>query len=277
MLRGECMPAFLVCCPPQAVRLQDGPGCATPAAGDPCRTRTCVRCLRGSRLTAGRTGREYVCAEGGGFEPQGIAALADFRNRVPATPTAPSNSFSIASPVRFERTTPAFGGQRSFPLSYGELAPEARLKLTIEASRASVFFTTPLGSDNSAGALQSDAYGTRTRTSRIDDPALVRSSSRASRDIPSLSRAGRIRTGGLGVPNAARFQAALQPIDTAREGGHDPPPPGPGPGVLPVTPLPKGAPPEGRTPICGVRARSVTSYRRDAGGGNPARSSERRR
>ena len=40
--------------------LQDGPGCATPAAGDPYRTRTCVRCLRGSRPTARRTGRELV-------------------------------------------------------------------------------------------------------------------------------------------------------------------------------------------------------------------------
>ena len=40
--------------------LQDGPGCATPAASDPYRTRTCVRCLRGSRPTARRTGRELV-------------------------------------------------------------------------------------------------------------------------------------------------------------------------------------------------------------------------
>jgi hypothetical protein len=52
------MPAFLLCCPPQALRPQDGPGCASPADGDPCRTRTCVRCVRGSRPTAGRTGRE---------------------------------------------------------------------------------------------------------------------------------------------------------------------------------------------------------------------------
>src|SRR5580704_16693164 len=58
MPRRECMPAFLLCCPPQALRPQDGPGCATPADGDPCRTRTCVRCVRGSRPTAGRTGRE---------------------------------------------------------------------------------------------------------------------------------------------------------------------------------------------------------------------------
>jgi hypothetical protein len=52
------MPAFLLCCPPQALRPQDGPGCASPADGDPCRTRTCVRCVRGSRPTARRTGRE---------------------------------------------------------------------------------------------------------------------------------------------------------------------------------------------------------------------------
>ena len=52
------MPAFLLCCPPQALRPQDGPGRASPVDGDPCRTRTCVRCVRGSRPTAGRTGRE---------------------------------------------------------------------------------------------------------------------------------------------------------------------------------------------------------------------------
>jgi hypothetical protein len=103
-------------------------------------------------------------------------------NRVPATPTAPSNLF-IASPVRFERTTPAFGEQCSVPLSYDELAPKARFKLTTEASRASVLFTTPPGSDHSAGALRSDAYGTQTRTSRIDGPALVQSSSRVKRDV----------------------------------------------------------------------------------------------
>ena len=60
MPRGECMPAFLVWRPPRALRPQDGPGCATPADGDPYRNRTCVRCLRGSRPTARRTGRELV-------------------------------------------------------------------------------------------------------------------------------------------------------------------------------------------------------------------------
>jgi hypothetical protein len=55
---GERMPAFLLCFPPQALHPQDGPGYASPADGDPCRTRTCVRCVRGSRPTAGRTGRE---------------------------------------------------------------------------------------------------------------------------------------------------------------------------------------------------------------------------
>jgi hypothetical protein len=54
------MPAFLVRCPPRALRPQDRPGCATPADGDPYRNRTCVRCLRGSRPTARRTGRELV-------------------------------------------------------------------------------------------------------------------------------------------------------------------------------------------------------------------------
>ena len=52
--------------------LQDGPGCATPAVGDPCRTRTCIRCLRGSRPTDGRTGRGCRQAKGAGFEPQGL-------------------------------------------------------------------------------------------------------------------------------------------------------------------------------------------------------------
>ncbi len=92
----------------------------------------------------------------------------------------------------------------------------------------------------------------------------------------SLSRAGRNRTGGLGAPNAARFQPALQPVVTAGKGGDDPQPPGSEPGVLPATPLPNGASPEGRTPIRGVRARLVTSYRRDAEGARarPARASD---
>ena len=60
MPRGVCMPAFLVRCPPQACACRTDPGAASPADGDPCRTRTCVRCLRGSRPTAGRTGRELV-------------------------------------------------------------------------------------------------------------------------------------------------------------------------------------------------------------------------
>jgi hypothetical protein len=45
------------------------------------------------------------------------------------------------------------------PLSYGEMAPEARFKLTTRASRAPVLFTTPPGSDNSGELLRSDAYG----------------------------------------------------------------------------------------------------------------------
>ena len=145
MPRGECMPAFLVCCPPQALRLQDGPGCATPAVGDPCRTRTCVRCVRGSRPTAGRTGH-FCCAEGGGFDPQCLSALADLRNRMPAAPATSSISACLAGPIRLERTLPSEGSSL-FPHSYGGVAPEARFKLTTEASRASVLFTTPPGSD----------------------------------------------------------------------------------------------------------------------------------
>jgi hypothetical protein len=59
--------------------LQDGPGCATPAVGDPCRTRTCVRCVKGSRPGAGRTGRGSRRAEGGGFEPGGLRADSNGR------------------------------------------------------------------------------------------------------------------------------------------------------------------------------------------------------
>ena len=95
--------------------LQDGPGCATPAASDPYRTRTCVRCLRGSRPTARRTGRGYR------FERK-----VEVRTPRPSRPPpgsrpgaghSSSTFHSMVSPVRFERTTPAFGGQRSLPLS----------------------------------------------------------------------------------------------------------------------------------------------------------------
>ena len=251
---------------------QDGPGCATPALGDPCRTRTCVRCVRGSRPTARRTGRGYR------FERK-VEVRTPRPSRPPpgSRPGAghSSSTFqSMVSPVRFERTTPAFGGQRSVPLSYGEVAPEARFKLTSGASQAPVLFTTPPGSDTMRRTA-SDAYGTRTRTSRIDGPALFHRA-HASGGTASLSRAGRNRTGGLGAPNAARSQPALQPVK-AQEGGVEPPPPGSEPGVLPATPLPKDASPEDRTPIRGVRARPVTGYRRDARGGSPARSNERRR
>ena len=137
--------------------LQDGPGCAAPAVGDPCRTRTRVRCVRGSRPTARRTGHGCRRAEGGGFEPRGLSTPTGFRNRAPATPAAPSQP--MVSPVRFERTTPAFGGQRSVPLSYGEMAPEARFKLTTGASHAPVLFTTPPGYDTQCGALQATRTG----------------------------------------------------------------------------------------------------------------------
>ena len=55
-----------------------------------------------------------------------------------------------ASPVRFERTTPAFGGQCSVPLSYGEMAPGARVELTTGASHAPVLSLTPPGSVDEA-------------------------------------------------------------------------------------------------------------------------------
>jgi hypothetical protein len=273
---GGRMPAFLVCCPPQAVWPTGRTGVRDSGHGDPCRTRTCVRCVRSSRPATRRTGRGFA-AEGGGFEPRGLIASAGFRNRMSATPAAPSQQ--MVSPVRFERTTPAFGGQRSVPLSYGEMAPEARFKLTTGASHAPVLFTTPPGSEGSAAhcGATSDAYGTRTRTFRIDGPALYhRAHAPGGTYVPesgwpeSNRRPRRPERRALPACATARWRA--------REGGDDPPLPGSEPGVLPVTPLPNGAPPEGRTPIRGVRTRSVTSYRRDAkGGGSPARSKERQR
>ena len=69
--------------------LQDGPGCATPAVGDPCRTRTCIRCLRGSRPTDGRTGRGCRQAKGAGFEPRDSRTVPDIRSRAPGPPAPP--------------------------------------------------------------------------------------------------------------------------------------------------------------------------------------------
>jgi hypothetical protein len=62
------MTAFLVCCPPRAKGPQDGPGCATPAVGDPCRTRTCIRRVSGSRPTTGRNG-PWMVAEAPRLRP----------------------------------------------------------------------------------------------------------------------------------------------------------------------------------------------------------------
>ena len=258
MLRGDACRLSLCVVHRRPKRPLDGPGCATPAQGDPCRNRTCVRCLRSSRPAPRRTGRGYRCAEGGGFEPRGLTTSTGLRNRAPATPAAPSQA--VVSPVRFERTTFAIGGQRSVPLSYGEVAHEVAPGGQIQtddwgfARPCVVRYTTRV----------SWYYGaTRTGLEPVTFGSTVRrSSSRAHAPGGTSSRAGRNRTDGLGAPNAARYQLALQPVVTAaRKGGDDPPPPGPEPGVLPV---PKGASPEGRTPICGVRARPVTSYRRDA-------------
>ena len=161
-------PCVLSTAGPEAYRTDRG--APLRPVGDPCRTRTRVRCVRGSRPTARRTGHGCRCAEGGGFEPRGLSTPTGFRYRAPATPATPSQP--MVSPVRFERTTPAFGGQRSVPLSWPR-APEARFKLTTGASHAPVLFTTPPGSDTQCGALQATRTGTRTRTSRIDGPALL--------------------------------------------------------------------------------------------------------
>ena len=168
----------------------------------------------------------------------------------------------MVSPVRFERTTPAFAGQRSVPLSYGEIAPEARFKLTSGASQAPVFFATPPGSDT-VRRTASDAYGTRTRATRIDGPAVFQRA-HAPGGTGSLSRAGRNER-AASAPRTPRAPSLRCSPSRAREGGDNSPLPGPEPGVLPVTPLPNGASPEARTPIRGVRARSVSSSRRNAG------------
>ena len=107
-------------------------------------------------------------------------------------------------------------------------------------------------------------------TSRIDNPTLCRRAHAPGGTDVRVGLAGIEPTASAPrTPHASSLR--YSPL-CARKGGDDPPPPGSEPGVLPVTPLPNGASPEGRTPIRGVRARSVTSYRRDAEGGeSPAR------
>jgi hypothetical protein len=117
--------------------------------------------------------------------------------------------------------------------------------------------------------MQSDAYGTGCHDFRIGNPTLTEPSSRAwGSRLPR--RAVRNRT-DASAPRTPRYQLSLLPVvAAARKGGDDPPPPGPKPGVLPVTPLPNGASPEGRTPMCGIRGHPVASYCRYARvGGEP--------
>ena len=110
----------------------------------------------------------------------------------------------------------------------------------------------------------SDAYGTRTRTSRIDDPALFHRAHAPGGVVAPESGWPESNPAGS-APRTPRAPSLRHSPSKAREGEDDPPLPGSEPGVLPVTPLPNGASPEARTPIRGVRARSVSSYRRDAG------------
>ena len=51
------MPAYLVCCPPRAISPTGRTGVRSSGPGDPCRSRTCVRCVRSSRPALGRMGR----------------------------------------------------------------------------------------------------------------------------------------------------------------------------------------------------------------------------
>jgi hypothetical protein len=85
------------------------------------------------------------------------------------------------------------------------------------ASPAPVLFATPPGYDARCGRTASDAYETRTRTSRMDGPALFHRA-HAPGGPMFLRRAGRIRTDGLGAPNAARSQTALQPLSSGGRG-----------------------------------------------------------
>ena len=118
-----------------------------------------------------------IDAEVGGSKPRGLTTSPGLRNRAPATPATPSQM--VVSPVRFKRTTVALGGQRSVPLSYGEVAPEARFfKLTIEASHAPVLFATPPGSVGTPRATTPRA--TRTGPEPVTFGSTIRrSSSRA--------------------------------------------------------------------------------------------------
>jgi hypothetical protein len=67
---GGRMPAFLVCCPPQAHDPQDGPGCATPADGDPCRTRTCARCVSAAVLPLDERAVHVAVRKAEGSKPE---------------------------------------------------------------------------------------------------------------------------------------------------------------------------------------------------------------
>ena len=134
----------------------------------PYRTRTCVHCPRGSRLTTRRTGC-YLIACGRWRARTQCLGRTDFRNRAPATPAAPSLVFDgLAGPIRTD--DPCLRTAALCPAELRRAAPVARFTLTLEASRVAVLSTSALGSD---------ACGTRTRTLRIDGPALVQSSSRA--------------------------------------------------------------------------------------------------
>jgi hypothetical protein len=145
--------------------LQDGPGCATPAIGDPCRGRTCVRCVRGSRPTTGRTGRGCCPAEEEGSNPE-ASRPHRFSNPDAGHSSSTFPVDGLAGPISNGRPLPS-ERQRALPLRYGGMAPEARFKLTTGASQAPVLFTTPPRSDTvrrTARDTASDAYWTRTRT-----------------------------------------------------------------------------------------------------------------
>ena len=138
---------------------QDGPGCATPALGDPCRTRTCVRCVRGSRPTARRTGRELVrkvevsnpqgrtvslFSKQGAPSQRGIPSRAEGQRierwrgcpRPSLSKRAPSHSVNppdasrrqaplpTAPPARFERASSGLGGRCASSRATGAMRTE---------------------------------------------------------------------------------------------------------------------------------------------------------
>ena len=135
-------------------------GVRVPADGDPCRIRTCVRCVRGSRPTAGRTGRElerkvevsnphgravylfskqgapaneaYLPGRRGSGSNAGEVALGhrlasehlSSRRTLQCTTSAVSH-LPTAPPARFERASSGVGDRCASSCATGAVGPES--------------------------------------------------------------------------------------------------------------------------------------------------------